>query len=440
MKTCKFRTNLAASFGIICVLLIIGLFSSCSKDAGADARDLLATVPSDASGVAIIDVEEILDKLGCKVSKTEITLSPELAKAYQSKNPEKNAKDGETTTIDLGVAPTSIVMFFAERPFMTGVIDDPAKFKEYIEKEQKGTFKEEQGVNVLDDMAYVGNQFWISMTGSINPERILQFTKLGKEQSYLSNELSETLLKMDHDVAALASIDAILNNTGHQRNGLRLAITSVFEDATWIGLDGEFDKNELDMSISVYGSNQKPSKFLLPFEKIDVATVRQLGGKADMVFAAGVPSALIKKVLDVFSAFGGGFPKDITDALGNIDGTMAFATSMSGSGAKGIVTTDGKAGPTLLEMLSNQSGMTVTRDGKYLRLQSGTSCGNIINIENAASEFKGAYFGLMASGKTIGQGVKETVFTAKPDNGSLEFDFKITFDKDVFQNFSKFMK
>lgn len=443
MKKKTFDAKMLASLGLVCFLFIAGMFSSCSKDSSGDARDLLATVPSDAGGVAVIDLGGILDKLDCKTSGSEITLSKELTEAYVKENPtdKDKPKPGELKKIDMGIAPTSLVMFYAERPYITGVLDDPAKFKAYVEKEQKGTFKEEQGANVLNEVAYIGNQFWVSPSGSISPDRLVQFTKLSKDQSYASNSLADELTKMDHDIAALASTDALLNNMGHQRNQLRLALTSIFDDASWLEFDGDFNKESFEMEASIYNSERKPAKFLLPFEKIDTKTVESLGNNADILFAAGVPKALVKKVLDVFASFGGGLPKDVTDAIGSIDGTIAGAMSDNGSGSKAVITTDGNASPALLEMLGNQSGMTVTRDDKFIRLQQGAaSCGNLLNIPKVTDEFKGAYFGMATGGQSIAKGVKELVFTAKPDNGSLKFCLEITYDGDLLKNMTQFMK
>ncbi len=120
---------------ILSVLMLV--VAACSKSSNDDASSLLKTVPADASSVAVINIRHTVEALGGKIDGNKISVSKDMTKIIDgsaSLTPERKALlkaicDGES-----GISLTSLVFYSAARSYISGMLDDPDKFIDFIQK------------------------------------------------------------------------------------------------------------------------------------------------------------------------------------------------------------------------------------------------------------------------------------------------------------------
>ena len=413
-------------------------FQSCKSDNSADASDLLKTVPSDASLVAVANVESLLEKAGCEVDGSEIKPGKEISGLIPQITDQRLKKlatafyNGES-----GIDPT-VALIFTEGyyTYVTGIVSEPAKFKKIVEENYGTQFTEQNGVEMASAVAMADNHFWINVNqSSVDPAMIKHFLSLAKDQSFLSNSYSEKLEKIDKDVKGWGSVSGMLNtaNLGfQQRATVQVAMQMLFEDVQNFTFDLEFSKGEMTSEIALLNSKGKTAKFLFPSEKIDLATVEKLGGNADMVFAMAVPAKLVKQIQEDASKKGPSMLGVYSQMLSCIDGTVAIAGSQNS--AKGVITTTGENTSDLVSVLTGM-GMTVNKEGKLLMFSQGT----LINgkpVSEMAAELKGATAGAVFSGDMMKEngkdyGISGAALKLEPKDGGMTLEIKaISKDKD----------
>jgi hypothetical protein len=111
-----------------------------------------------------------------------------------------------------------------------------------------------------------------------------------------------------------------------------------------------------------------------------------------------------------------------------IDGTIAYAYDPNTGNYNGLITTTGKNTAALTDLLSNELGISVTRDGNYLRATKGTPEGEPVSELSGA--LKDAMFGAViapqnaVSFPTL-KNISRIAYTLKPDDGSLEMKIEV---------------
>lgn len=388
-----YRRSAAKLLSTALVVLAALLVTACTSGSAGDARTLLGSVPSDADMVAVVNVEKILKKAGCKVEGTRIVPSDKIQNIIDSLNNKSKQAEVEFFLNDAsGINPATLVIFSASRTVLTGLIEDPAKFKEYWEKAEGKPFEEKDGINVLKNVAYTANQFWVGMPLLPDSETLARYTKLSENQSILSRGYSDKLASLDRDMRGVADIQAALSTQGRIRTQASMLLATLFDGAASVEFYGDIKENSMDLTALMLDADNKPAKFLLPTSVIDTKVVNMLKGNAEVVMAGAVSSDLVKQLASLIGSFGGGLPAEYTDALMELNGTMAFAVSSGGN--SGIITTKGKPSAALTELAGSLSGDVVTVEDKYLMLNKGGALEGQINIADMAPLFKGAMFGM----------------------------------------------
>lgn len=415
-------------------LLLALLMGACSKDDSQDAAALLETVPADADFALIIKPAAMARKAGCKVSQTAISLPENLRKEMDA-IPNTAARSRVEGILEgkAGVALNALCIFGSRQAYATGLLDNPSDFKQFVEKNLGDTFTSEEGVNVCGSFAYVGNQFWIALQGNADGTEIARYPKLSKSQSFAGKEESELIIGSKEDLACVANLNSLLGTYGRNRAQISLAMSAAFDNASALFVSADTSDKGLTLTAQPVGDNGKPAKFLLPTATIDVKTVASLQGNGSVVMAAAIPKALVKKFTDLLSSFGGGLPQPFVEALADIDGTMAFTTTLRSM--RGIVSLSKTPSPQLVELVGNISGSVVTVQGKSLLLSQGSDTPAApLNPTDVASRFKGAMIGvasvdLPGTPDSDSQSAPAVYVKAVPDNNSVRIQADLELGK-----------
>ena len=418
-------------------LLLISL-GSCKKET-IDVTDLLTTVPSSAAGVVVINLENMLEDAGCKIKDHKVTPSPEVTALIEKSSPADREQfllllDGEA-----GVDPKAAVVFYdANRVFLTFALYDVNKFCSFVENNNGNTFSDTpSGVKINGSVAVKGSQAWVNI-GSVrafDADAIAAYAALKPSQSFLVTPNGEKLLTEEDDIRGWAMINTFVNEMlgRGQKSMFTLGLGFLFEDAESVRFKVDFDKGEMESEVLVLNENSKPAKYLLPTDKIDVGTLKDLGTDCDAMMAFTVNPKLIKKFDQLLSAFGGSFFGNLNEMFKNVDGTVGFiAGPANTSNVSGVITTKGDVSKELKDLISDQIA-PVSPDGKYLRFSKGDVTGEM-SVAECADELKGACLGIVADASGLSSvgyneyaipAFKTLVLKFEPESGGLEIHLDI---------------
>lgn len=414
--------------------MILTMAVGCSKSSNDDSASLLSTIPADASSVVLLNMQETLAGLGCKTDGKTIELSSELKKAISeskafSENRKRTIEDicaGET-----GVSVSTIIFFSAARSYVTGLLDDPDKFVDYLSNRIYGatdsivttSVVEENGAKVIDNVVVIGNQFWICTEGSPDIDQLRYYQNLNDKQSYASSETASLLLEEGKVVTYVADVKRSLDRMP-ESTYLRMGAAMMFDDIAYVAGSARFEKKNLISSSKVLNSKMKPAELLLPTEKIDASVVKSLNRNGDIFIAAGLSKKLTKKIADALATVLGSNASPIASPLEQIDGTTAVCSDLDINSLEARIQTTGKDFASLSNLIQMINGVSVTRDGDVITVKYGNpvSTGKLTS-EEAASSLKGAWIGVVA----VDFPAKEmnTVARLVPDEKSLKLDIDV---------------
>lgn len=418
--------------------LTLILLTGCKSDRN-DLSDLLKTVPSSAAAVIGIHFDDLVEDAGCKIENNQIKPGKELLPLIERMS-QGNKKDLQVFLDgDTGISLESAVMFYdAGRTFLTFYLYDNKKFKDFVEKESGATFQEEAGVQLINNVAYKGNQAWVCLSSyrRIDPDGIAAYADLSESQSYLQNKLAKIILESDEDIVGCGSFNALISNIldRGQATGVSLFSGLLFDDVDALAFNMDFEKGEAEFELSFLNEQGKPAKYLLPAKKIDIKTVKMLEGTCNSLLALTVTPKTFEKLEKLGSAFGGGFFGKLTDSFKNIDGTIAVASSGDDlQNSNGIITTTGEVSADAKSIISNASE-TMKEEGDYIRFSKGQVSG-ALSIDNVAELLKdyclGAVFDMKSVEGKIGFDPKvaasfSTVTVGlKPDDGGVKLKAEV---------------
>lgn len=421
------------TYSLLTVMTLLLVATGCSKSSDDEASSLLRTVPADASSVVLVNIAHTVESLGGSTDGSKIKLSKDFQKTIeesQAIKPEdkqnlKEICDGET-----GIAVGTVVFFSAARSYVTGILNDPEKFVAYMQKKYDKDAIEENGAKILQNIAVIGNQFWICTTGTPDVEQLKYYQKLNEKQSYVAVDAAKLLLEPDKVMTYVADVNrsiAYVPNASY----IKIASSLIFNDMAYVAGSADFKKNSIVGYASVLNSDMKPADLLLPTEKIDASLVKSFEKGGDIYFAAGISKKLTKKFSDMAEKFMGSESDKVSNVLGAIDGTVAVRSNSDASDAVALIQTSGQNFSEFSTVLQNLFGMTVTRDGDILTAVYGTKdfSGGITPAQ-AADKLKGAWIGIVSNGMIARDVTTVVKFTA--DKKSLRLDFEADGGVDAF--------
>ncbi len=423
------------------VMMVALLAASCSSNNSGDARDLLGTVPSDAGAVIMVNVKDVLEKSGFKVKDGVVTPPAEVSASLDSV-----ADKDQVETIkalfagDAGVAFGAAVVFFADQPYLTMILDDPAKTRKFIAEKTGKEFVETDGVELSGSYAIKGNQLWVAGSSAPRPDQINKFATLTEKQSCLSSKYAESLASLDHDFNAIADFAGLARVMGSQGPGMAREVAqasmianAIFEDPSYLSLTGDMEKKGVKFNLTLLNEDCKPAKYLLPAGKVDADAVKALGGTGNYAWAVDVPSKLIKKIKTMASAFGGDLPPSVLGLLDPIDGTIAGMGVNASDDYAMVVTTTGDGTGDLTSMLASMGA--VTREGKFVKVSNGDrKVVGPITADKAASMLKGAVAGGVFSDPQAAEGITSVSVIARLSDGGLNVEITVEGEPDKFMN------
>lgn len=410
--------------------MILVIAAGCSKSGNDDADSLIKTVPADASSVVVVNLQRTLDKLGCSTDGTTIELSKDLQKAIDES---KSVKDRDKQVMKdicegkTGVAITSLVFFSAARQYLTGLLDDPDKFVEYVRAANSSDsvaakVEDLDGVKVIDNTVVVGNQFWVCLSGTPDAEQMKYYHNLKEQQSYASTKAAPLLSKNDKAVTFVADINGVMNSM-KEGGSMKMAVSLMFMDLAYVAGNADMDGKTLKLSANVLNSDMNLAELLLPAEKIDTELVKSFGGDADAYLAVGLSKKLMEKISSVAKTAMGSMAGAVVGPLEQIDGTLAVRSNSAMNEFQAKVETSGKDFAALSNILQNLFGATVTRDGNVITVTSNGVVTGKISASDAAGKMKGAWIGCVVNDMPA-RGMT-SVARLTSDKKSLRFDMEV---------------
>lgn len=409
------------------LMAVLLLAAGCSKTDHSDLEGLLNTVPADANAVAVINIEKIADKLGCKSDGKKITLTSEVRLALEKGAANEDTKKFITGICDgdAGVSLYSMVYFSASRDYLTGLLDDPDKFVEFMQKQEStdSTSVEVQTIGdarLVGHAAVIGNQFWISYPGTPDEEQLQHYMTLKGPQSFAANDAAKSLVSDDDVVSFVADINRAISGMPDKKQ-IRMGSAFIFDDPAYLAGGVRIDKRDVLLKANVLNSDLKPSKLLIPVDKIDTSMVKDFDGTAEAFMAVALPKELLKKLAELASMPGAA--GSIGSALSQIEGTVAARMGDKTQNIEARVHSTGKDFIQLTQLLQ-MFGADVTRNGDILTISvGGKNFDGALTSVDAASAFKGAWIGLMIAHFPGREST--TTATLKEDGKSLQLDMKI---------------
>lgn len=421
-------------FIAISMLLLTGC-----KTETPDLSGLLRTVPSSAAAVAGVNIRSIAEDLGCKVSDNEIKPGNEVKEFIE------NMKDSDKAVLlsllagDSGIMPECAVLFIdTNRTFITLSLYDSTKFKDFVKQRKGGDFiSQNDGVEILQNIAIKDNQAWFCLSSAkpIDPNAIAAYSSLSQSQSFLNTDMAEPILEADSDIIGWGNFNMLLSILVDRSDLSMASIASglLFEGIEAVEFDVDFKKGEMEAEVIPLNGKGKPSKYLLPAEKIDINTLKEIKGNCYGLLAFTITPKLIQKIEKVGSALGGSLFGELQDVFENIDGTVGVAKGETISDFKGIASTKGKVSSDLRNLLSMFADK-VTQENNRLFFSTGDVSGTMA-VENVAEELKGYTIGFVADMQTFNslsrsnQGIpsafSKVIFGLEPDSGSLKANIEI---------------
>lgn len=367
--------------------------------------DLVKTVPSSASYVVAVNMHDVLEKAGCKVSDNGVKPGKEIQEILDKNGTEFVSvyKEGN------GVDPSGLIVFQdAYASYSTFHLADVAAFKKSVEEREGGSFIEVDGVSTNGRYAVCGVQAWIlnGPDSHIDAKAVKSYSELVESQSFLSNPVSARFSEMKHDVEMWGLISQMsrLPISGGNELALNMATGMMFDNLACATATIDFEKGKVVGEMELLNGKGKPAKYLLPDDKVDVETIKAAGESGDMVIAFALPKSLGKKIEKLAEPFNNPMINSQVSAVKEIDGTVAIDMSESGTGqtaANVVVTPSKDASSVLLNTLSNFG--TVKKEEKYVRVTIGDGAvAGAIDMTDAADFLKGSTMGLFADSKIFG--------------------------------------
>ncbi len=417
------------TFGILLPFVAIALLlvSSCSTDKTGDVKELLKTVPSDASVVAVMDMEKTLKEFGCKVKDGEVKPNEALlAKIKEQKN--EDFKFVSDLVLNGGVEPSCCALF-AEgyNLYVIGFIADTEIFKKKVAEKFSEEFAPEGDISTCGNIACTSSRFWVCLSSrnSIQAKDIKFFQDLSEKQSYLSGEASKYLVESDKCVRGWGDIKGCLNATGLDfttKAAFQMALEALFADAVEFKWDLEIDKDEVEMDFTLLNSKGGVAEFLYPTSKVNVQTIKDsnLGGAA--IAALAISPKFSSRMQKDTKGKGMSVVGMLSNMISEVDGTVLIATGKN-SNISGIIPVKGNNTGDLTSLLS-QYDMKVTRENGSLRFNNGEPDGTL-SAANVADIFKDCMGGVvMSPDNWVSNADGYVALLLKPEKGGMELILK----------------
>lgn len=416
------------SLALLLLLVIIG--GACTKSNEDDSLELLSTVPADASAVAVLNLNTIVDRCGGSVKDGKITdpgklddLARKMLKADQQKVALR------LLSPESGIECSSAVYFaYRGQDYLYALVADEEALRKSIDALWPGEWLTTGKVTHKNRAAICNGRFLLLPNADASVAET--FANLSEPESFSSNEYAATLAKSTDAMCAWATIEGMMKASSlsfSEQTMAKMALGMSFNSPKYLTATANIDSDGTTVTASILDANMKPAKCELQLSKLDTKLIASLGGNANTVVAASVSEKLVKQFVQLAQSFGGNMPQAYNDALGSLDGTVVIALSEDMSkidsdnvGYKGAIQTNGKNNATLLQALEAFTGKATIDGNTFLFGNEGYGNG-IAPLADVAKRFEGAWLGV-ATAVPVAD-TKETgclYLTLIPDGNSLK--------------------
>lgn len=419
------RYSLGAVSLFVAVMAV--MFAGCSSDRSGDVKELLKTVPYDASMVSVIDIEDTIDELGGKVKNGEVKLNKELVdKLGEKDNPQ--LQFGMDLLMNGGVDPSCCVLFGSGYEFyVTGFIADTDKFQGVVSQKFGESFQKEGEISTCGSVACTSNQFWFALTSrnTISAKDVKYFTQLSEQQCFISRNGVDYLIESDDCVRGWGDIKACMNAAGLDfttKASMQMGLEALFSDAVEFKWDLDIDKDELDIKFTFLNSKGGVAAFLYPVVKVNPSEIENSGFSASVIAAMAISPKITERLKSDTGGKGISVLGMLSSMISAVDGTVVVAADKD-SHLEGVIPVNSNATSDLVSLLS-QYGMTVSREKDLVKFINGNVSGNL-SAKEVGKVFKGSVGGLvMQPEKWTGSTTGYVAILLKPEKGGMQLEIK----------------
>lgn len=416
------------SLALLLLLVIIG--GACTKSNEDDSLELLSTVPADASAVAVLNLNIIVDRCGGSVKGGKIIDPGKLDDlARKMLKPDQQKVALWLLSSESGIECSSAVYFaYRGQDYLYALVTDVEALRNSIDNLWPGEWLTTGKVTHKNRAAICNGRLLLLPNADASVAET--FANLSEPESFSSNGYAATLAKSTDAMCAWATIEGMMKASSlsfSEQAMAKMALGMSFNTPKYLTATADIDSDGTTVTASILDANMKPAKCELQLSKLDTKLIASLGGNANTVVAASVSEKLVKQFVQLAQSFGGNMPQAYNDALASLDGTLVIALSEDLSkidsdnvGYKGAIQTNGKNNATLLQALEAFTGKATIDGNTFLFGNEGYGNG-IAPLADVAKQFEGAWLGV-ATAVPVAD-TKETgslYLTLIPDGNSLK--------------------
>lgn len=385
----------------VCAILMFAL-ASCSGGGGKCGK-LLATVPSDAQMVAVLNVEKIMEQTDTKVNGGSVDYSPAM-KSFLAKAGHNGEQKLTKWLLSSGIDTECALLFMYQgNLYICGNVGDEKSFRSYIEESEKEKFHAEGELEVCGEVALKGGMFWV--TERMDVSAIAGFTSLNEKNSMVSTAYASTLASMKHDVEGVVNINILQMSA--QGTMAQLGIAAAFADARYFSFNIDSSKGEMAATMQILNSSFEPAKSSIKLAKVDMRVLKNLKGTPAIVMALAVDADMLGQLDNIPASGFNPMVSMFMSVLKNLDGTIALSFTIPTSDrveVYGIAECKSKDAAQqvsgVINALGVQAGLQTSVEGKKVIISSIPSTAPTISMDGL-SECKGATFALVAGKKAF---------------------------------------
>lgn len=410
------------------MVLIAVMAGGCSKALEGDLKEMMQTVPAEASVVISGDLNKIAEPLGYKVEDGQIvgidkgSKIARLMDVADTKEVLKGLKE-ISSVVELG----AFVVFADKGNFYAMAnVKDAEKLKAIVDEESKSGNEWEKDGNIeyKDDIFIIdGSRVWVTSRGDV--EAIKGYQKLSEVESFLSVEYSKKMISSGDAMNLWGSLSSLYSTLPYsQQAQTRMAVSMLFEKPEFIVGKANFKEGEAEMELMPMTSDYKAAKCVIEMSKIDPKVIDGIGGNANMVMAINISKKLVEQIKEFGNSMGGAIPTEMWDVISPLEGTIAYSGESAdnpGKNFKAVVMTNGQNTAPLAQMLEMVGDLNIT--GKKLSVTNGSYGSGDLKLSDVAKEMKDAWMGVAVAQEEEGTTV-EGYFLLEPEDGSLKIVFK----------------
>lgn len=412
---------------MLLLAVVLLLANGCSSDRSGDVKELLRTVPYDASTVNVIDIEDTIDELGGNVKDGEVKLNKELLDKLAGMD-NSQLQFGLDLLMKGGVDPSFCVLFGSGYElYVTGFITNTDQFEKVVSEKFGESFQKDGVVSTCGSMACTSNQFWYALTSrnTISAKDIKYFTQLSEQQCFLSRDGVDYLIESDECVRGWGDIKACMNVAGLDfttKASMQMGLEALFSDAVEFKWDLDIDKDEVDVKFTFLNSKGGVAAFLYPVVKVNPSEIENSGFNASVIAALAISPKITGRLKSDTGGKGISVLGMLSSMISAVDGTVVVAADKD-SHLEGVIPVNSNATSDLVSLLS-QYGMTVSREKDLVKFRNGDVSGNL-SAKEIGKVFKGSVGGLvMLPEKWTGSTTGYVAILLKPEKGGMQLEIK----------------